>query len=92
MQEKITGKMKWPSLTLIFSGIFIAYVLHSMWSLFSLFIPPKCNKEPCFNSYFNSDPKLNLILYTSEFSKPTITGAKLILHLHEFDYNKNFEK
>lgn len=80
------------SITSLLSILFIVYVIHSMWTLSQLFIPPKCEKEPCLDSYFNTNPSLNLILYTSEYARPTMPNAKQILHLKDFNFNDNFEK
>ncbi|GLV45925.1 uncharacterized protein CBL_11722 [Carabus blaptoides fortunei] len=84
--------MKRPSLTLILSGLFIAYVLHSMWTLANLFIPPKCTEEPCFPSFFNTNPTLTLNAYTSESPKTTVSGAKQILHMENFNYDVSVDK
>lgn len=83
--------MKCPSFTLILSGVFIAYVLHSMWSLAQLFVPPSCNKEPCFKSYLMMQPQLDLFTYTSETKKPSPQSV-LTLHERNFDYDTNFNK
>lgn len=84
--------MKRPSFTLIFSGLFIAYVLHSIWSLANLFITPKCTKEPCLQSYLNSNPTLKILLYTSEYPRPSSKKATQILYLEKFDYDVSFER
>ncbi|KAK7874007.1 hypothetical protein R5R35_013418 [Gryllus longicercus] len=82
--------MQFPSLSIIFSGLFIGYVLHSIWTLGQLFIPPSCQpKDNCIKSYLNNNPKLQLYLYTSVTPHPNRErDAVFIDSIQEFDYTK----
>lgn len=58
------------SWTLLFSGIFTAYVLHSIYSIVGIYIPPTCRVEGtgdghCLKSYLADKPKLQLIIATT---------------------------
>lgn len=77
-----------PSLTLVCSGIFIAYVLHSVYTIYSLFTPPKCQKrhDRCIDPYLQNNPKLLLALFTS--TKSVIHSANELSTLWQFeDFN-----
>lgn len=53
--------MKLPSLTLILSLVFMIYIVHSIWNLAKLFIPPPCSPEVnCIDYYINNNPKLQV--------------------------------
>ena len=53
--------MQWPSLSLILSGIFIAYIGHALWTLVQLFVPPKCQVgEKCLTSFLHNKPYLQV--------------------------------
>ncbi|KAK5640162.1 hypothetical protein RI129_010973 [Pyrocoelia pectoralis] len=80
-----------PSLTLLFIIIFMLFIFHSMWNLIEIFRAPKCNKgDTCFASYLNSEPPLELFIYTSDTVKPT--DAVLIYNSYNFDYSKLLEE
>ncbi|CAL8100685.1 unnamed protein product [Orchesella dallaii] len=49
----------------IFSAIFLAYMAHSIYSLVSIFIPPKCQDAHCVKSFLTNKPKLQLVIGTT---------------------------
>ncbi len=55
------------SFSLLFSGIFIAYVLHSIYSIAQIFLPPGCGDEGkvCIKSFLETRPQLQLLLVTT---------------------------
>lgn len=81
--------MKCPSVTTVLSGVFIAYVLHSMWSLSQLFVSPTCTKRPCIGSYLNARPALDLLVYGSAERRAT-AAAKLVLRRDRFQYEEEW--
>jgi len=54
--------MYWPSKTLIFSGIFLAYILHSIYNIVDLFLPPTC-----------TDPGLSQFILVNKTKASTLT-------------------
>ncbi|KRT81708.1 hypothetical protein AMK59_5229 [Oryctes borbonicus] len=80
-----------PSLTLIFSGIFLAFIGHSIWNLILIFRPPTCNVgDICYTSYLNKKPPLDLLVYLTDNSRSK--GEELVLALPNFDYNHPIER
>ncbi|KAK4873333.1 hypothetical protein RN001_015362 [Aquatica leii] len=80
-----------PSITTIFICIFMLFIFHSIWNLIRIFSAPSCVKgEVCYSSYLNSNPPLELFVYTSDNLKSF--DAQLILDLPEFIYTEPFEK
>ena len=64
--------MKRPSLTVIVAGLFVAYLGHSMWTLFSLFNPEPCVDKTgkyCIHSLLRKSPDLDLAVMVSEKQK-----------------------
>ncbi|GFG28363.1 hypothetical protein Cfor_01743 [Coptotermes formosanus] len=86
--------MQWPSLSLILSGIFIAYIGHALWTLAELFVPPKCQVgEKCLTSFLHNKPNLQLVLFTSVKSVPTVEKEVMLVDIQtNFDYNSPSEK
>uniref|UniRef100_U5EWM9 Lipid scramblase CLPTM1L n=1 Tax=Corethrella appendiculata TaxID=1370023 RepID=U5EWM9_9DIPT len=84
--------MKFPSISVILSGIFIAYILHSMYTLALLFASPKCTKNPCFKSYLNTNPKMQLALFTSFNSNPISSEVSKIISIRNFDYQNPYTR
>lgn len=82
--------MKRPSLTLILSGIFIAYIGHSMWVLSQLFAAPKCTDKPCYTSFLSTNPKLQLLLFTSVQNNPVSKEVTKIATINNFKYRDSF--
>ena len=83
-----------PSFTVVVSGIFIAYMLHSLWSLMQFFIPPKCEgTNKCVASFLEKNPQLNLILLTSTKRAPYSLSDYNHLHTWEkLNYLETSEK
>lgn len=84
--------MRRPSLTLVLSGIFIAYIIHSMWVLAQLFIAPKCTGNPCYQSFLANDPKLQLVLFSSVQSSPLISEVTKLTEIKNFNYRENYNR
>jgi len=71
--------MHFPSFTLILSGVFISYVLYSIWTIGSLYFPPQCSDvelktKSCSKAYLKSSPELQLLLFTTvhdRWSRPS---------------------
>lgn len=80
-----------PTISLVFSGLFIAFILHSIWNLLLIFQAPKCSPgEVCFASYLNRKPELDLLIYMSDKSR--IASYQQILMLKNFNYEEPFER
>ncbi|KAF5296178.1 hypothetical protein FQA39_LY12632 [Lamprigera yunnana] len=80
-----------PTVTFFFITLFALFILHSIWNLIGIFRAPTCNKEePCYASYLNKNPSLELLLYISEKVHPG--NAQLIYNLDNFKYSEPFEK
>ncbi|KAG8240246.1 hypothetical protein J437_LFUL004706 [Ladona fulva] len=86
--------MQWPSFTLIISGVFIAYILHSIWTMAQLFVPPSCSPgEMCIQPFLRKEPKIQLLMFTSLREKPNLeTQVKLVFNQPNFDYSQPFER
>lgn len=84
--------MRRPSLTLVLSGIFIAYILHSMWVLAQLFTAPKCTGTPCFKSYLANKPKFQLGLYSSIQSNPVASEVTKVIGIRKFNYEDSLSR
>jgi len=84
--------MQLPSLTLILSLVFMAYISHSIWNLAKLFIPPPCSPDiHCIDYYLRHNPKLQMILFSSARLRPN-SDPQLVTSVRDFDYNTPFEK
>lgn len=80
-----------PSVTLIFTGLFCAFILHSIWNLIGIFRAPNCKQgEVCFQSYLNSNPELELLVYVSDNSR--LGNSEIIYNADNFDYRNIWEK
>ncbi|XP_064598967.1 lipid scramblase CLPTM1L-like [Liolophura sinensis] len=56
-----------PSFTLIISGLFAAYLTHSIWTMYTLFHPSQCTSpKPCLQPFIASKPALKMHVYTSQ--------------------------
>ncbi|XP_049781476.1 cleft lip and palate transmembrane protein 1-like protein [Schistocerca cancellata] len=79
--------MRWPSFSLILSGVFLGYISYSVWSLAQLFVPPACGKgERCIPSFLRSKPKLHLALFTSVKPHPSLKDVKFVESWRDFNY------
>lgn len=81
-----------PSFTLILSCVFMAYVGHSVYTFAKIFRAPECTKEPCFSSFLDESPHLQLALFTSHKANPISSEVHLVESIAEFDYSKEFVK
>lgn len=84
--------MQLPSLTLILSTTFVVYILHSMYALSQLFSNLKCTETPCFSSYLEKSPKLQLMLFTSPNQNPISSEVTEIASIRNFDYKIELER
>ncbi|KAJ8687174.1 hypothetical protein QAD02_022968 [Eretmocerus hayati] len=84
--------MQFPSLTLILSGIFIAYISYSIYEVSHLFKVPACtNKKRCFESYLKSKPSLRLNFFISTMRRPLDSEAYNIYSKDNFDFMKEVD-
>ncbi|KPI97578.1 PREDICTED: cleft lip and palate transmembrane protein 1-like protein [Papilio xuthus] len=68
--------MQFLSLSFILSIVIAIYIIHTIWSLAEIFIPPKCVRgERCYSSYLNSNPVQHLVLFTSVKQFPRFDGS-----------------
>lgn len=82
-----------PSVTQIVCVLFLAYILHSIYSLYQIFSPAPCqpvkSENNCIQSYMRKKPSLELYVYTStKASSPTSVSDKhvqLVWHNASFD-------
>lgn len=82
-------KMQWPSLSVILSQIFLAYVVYSIYSLSLLFVSPVCEDgKPCLRSYLSERPQLNLYVYSSIKRNPLNRDTDLVYSAQNFNYNQ----
>lgn len=84
--------MWFPSLTLILSGIFIAYIGHSIFSLSRLFTTLECSETPCFTSYLQTEPKLQMLLFTSVTKNPISSEVSAVATLSHFDVHAEINR
>jgi len=62
-----------PSLTTVFSGIFLAYMANSLWSIASLYLPPSCEKNCLKNGLLHTPDFKNgmrFVLLSTENPRP----------------------
>ncbi|XP_066288715.1 lipid scramblase CLPTM1L-like [Branchiostoma lanceolatum] len=69
--------MYFPSLTTILLGLGIAYVGHSVWTMFDLFYPTPCdpNVSSCIKPFLARNPKLELSMFTSPRGKGATSSS-----------------
>ncbi|XP_004932365.2 cleft lip and palate transmembrane protein 1-like protein [Bombyx mandarina] len=84
--------MKFVSVSLILTLIFVVYVINTIWTLAEIFIPPECRRgDKCFSSYLTSNPVQNLVFYASLKQQPLEEGtsSNSVTKVHtllNFDY------
>ncbi|CAG4979715.1 unnamed protein product [Parnassius apollo] len=70
------------------------YIIHTIWTLAEIFIPPECSRgERCFSSYLISNPIQHLVLFTSvnQFPNSHDSTSDSISKIHtslKIDYRK----
>ncbi|XP_072751702.1 lipid scramblase CLPTM1L isoform X1 [Anoplolepis gracilipes] len=81
--------MQWPSLSVILSQVFLAYIVYSIYTLSLLFVSPACEDgKPCLRSYLSERPQLNLHIYSSVKRNPTSRDIDLVYSRQNFNYNQ----
>ncbi|XP_033210206.1 cleft lip and palate transmembrane protein 1-like protein [Belonocnema kinseyi] len=81
--------MKWPSFSLIISGVFLAYICHSIYNISLLFIPPPCEKgQICLSSYLSTKPELQLDFFSSVMSRPLQAETTHLFSSSKFNYEE----
>ncbi|KYQ50676.1 Cleft lip and palate transmembrane protein 1-like protein [Trachymyrmex zeteki] len=81
--------MQWPSLSVILSEIFLAYIVYSIYTLSLLFVSPACEDgKLCLESYLSERPQLDLYMYSSVKRNPVNRDTDLVYSAQNFDYNQ----
>jgi hypothetical protein len=81
--------MQWPSLSIILSKVFLAYIVYSIYTLSQLFVSPVCEDgKPCLESYLSKQPQLDLRIYSSIKRNPGGRGANLVYSARNFNYSQ----
>lgn len=82
--------MQCPSISFIFSKVFLAYIIYSIYTLSLLFVVPSCEKgKPCLKSYLYKNPQLQLYIYSSIMKHPSIEREVNSLYMQQnFDYTQ----
>ncbi|KAL7302490.1 cleft lip and palate transmembrane protein 1-like protein [Trichogramma pretiosum] len=79
--------MRFPSISFLLSGIFIAYVAYAIYTISLLFNSLPCSsKETCIKSYLSDRPKLQLNLFVSTMRRPLRSEVTKIHTDMNFDY------
>lgn len=75
------------SFGIVFTVLFLSYVGHLIYSISTLFTLPKCvnKKQDCLRPYLNTNPALNLILFTSTTKRPTNWESTFVYSKRKFD-------
>lgn len=63
--------MQFPTVTQICCTAFVLYILHLIWSLSKVFSTLKCTETQCYSSFLTTEPKLELLMFTSPTRTPT---------------------
>lgn len=59
--------LTYPSANTVIVSLFVVYILHCVWTLSSIFIPPECNdSEPCLRSSLLSRNKLMIVGFLTD--------------------------
>ncbi|XP_015597472.1 cleft lip and palate transmembrane protein 1-like protein [Cephus cinctus] len=81
--------MKWPSISLIISVIFLGYIAHSIYTISLLFVPPSCESgKTCLTSYLSTKPDLQLHMFTSTMGRPLQKEVVPVYSVSHFDYSQ----
>ncbi|XP_043492252.1 cleft lip and palate transmembrane protein 1-like protein [Polistes fuscatus] len=81
--------MQWPSISLILSEVFLAYILYSIYTLSLLFVVPSCEKgKPCLESYLYKNPQFQLHIYSSVTERPIEREVHFLHTLQDFNYTQ----
>ncbi|XP_012227535.1 lipid scramblase CLPTM1L [Linepithema humile] len=81
--------MRWPSLSVILSEVFLAYIVYSIYTLSQLFVSPACEDgKPCLKSYLSDRPRMNLYIYSSVRKNPASRDVDPVYSTQNFDYSQ----
>uniref|UniRef100_V5ICQ1 Putative clptm1-like protein n=1 Tax=Ixodes ricinus TaxID=34613 RepID=V5ICQ1_IXORI len=82
------------SFTLALSGVFLAYILHSMWTLYTLYYPKRCGKnEACIQPTWTAESRFQFFFCTSSSTKiRNVNDLTVIWSENEFDIFKTSER
>ncbi|KAE8749540.1 hypothetical protein FOCC_FOCC003805 [Frankliniella occidentalis] len=59
--------LTYPSATTLVVSLFVVYILHCVWILSTLFVPPECNdSEPCLRSSLLSKNRLMIVGFLTD--------------------------
>lgn len=85
--------LRYFSLSKIVISVGLGFMLHSVWSIYNLSLPPNCPIEKtCLKSSLLRNPKLELILFTSVRENPVARDVSLVLGKENYDYKEAFEE
>ncbi|CAO1411183.1 unnamed protein product [Diamesa serratosioi] len=82
-------KLSW---TLVVSGVFLGYIFYSMYTFAQLFRTLECSTTPCFKSFLNSNPKMQLAIFTSTIVSPLSTEVTKVASIRKFDYSEPYTR
>jgi len=81
--------MQWPSLSVVLSEVFLAYIVYSIYTLSLLFVSPTCEDgKPCLESYLSERPQLDLYMYSSVKRNPSSRDTDLVYSAQNFNYDQ----
>lgn len=82
------------SFTLTLSGVFLAYILHSMWTLYILYYPKRCGtNEVCIRPTWTPESRFQFFFCTSSSTKVrNVNDLTVIWSENEFDIFKITER
>lgn len=86
--------LKFISLSTIFCGFAISYIIYSIWSICEIFVVPKCtDSETCLKSYLHDKPNLDLCLFISQkYNSRKHDDVRLLEVINNFEYMKAWER
>ncbi|KAG0722035.1 Cleft lip and palate transmembrane protein 1-like protein [Chionoecetes opilio] len=88
------GGYRLPSLTTVVCGLFVAYILQSVWTLGQLFVHPSCPAPTdCYQPLIATNPPLQLLAFTSLSRSPSHPRELELVHrLNSFPYDTPYEE
>lgn len=63
-----------------------------MWTMTQLFAGLSCTSAPCYKSFLDKKPKMQLAVFTSVPSNPIASETTKIFHLEDFNYLLPFQR
>ncbi|XP_055381132.1 lipid scramblase CLPTM1L [Condylostylus longicornis] len=79
-----------PSVSTILGAIFLIYIGNSMWIMSQLFVNIQCSSEPCYKSFLDTKPKLQLALFASTSINPLSSEVQKVAAIPNFNYEKDY--